>query len=89
MSFVLICLIAGGVIVAAMIFVTPLLGFIPGTSDHYRGVILLAVIFAALGALFGAYQGVGVLNGVIDGVILFVVVAVIWWVFGLIRRAFR
>lgn len=89
MSFLLICLIAGAVIVVAMVLVTPLLNFIPGISDHYRGVVLIGIIFAALGALIGAYHGVGILSGVIDGVILFVILAVIWWVFGRIRRAFR
>jgi hypothetical protein len=85
MSTLLIIIIAGAVIVGAMLVITPLLNFVP-TTDHYRGLVLLAVIFVAVGAIFGAYQGYGVVNGVIDGLLLFATVSVIGWLIGRIRR---
>jgi hypothetical protein len=58
-------------------------------TDHYKGLILIAVIFVILGAIFGPYHGYGVVNGIIDGLLLFATVIVVGWLFGPIRRLLR
>jgi hypothetical protein len=88
MSTLLVIIIAGATIVGAMLVITPLLNFVPMTN-HYMGLILLAVIFVIIGAIFGSYRGYGVVNGIIDGLLLFAIVIVIGWLGGRIRRLLR
>ena len=88
MSALLVIIIAGAMIVGAMLVITPLLNVVP-TTDHYRGLILLAVIFVVIGAIFGSYHGYGVVNGVIDGLLLFAIVIAFGWLARRIRRFFH
>jgi hypothetical protein len=86
MSAVLISIIAGAVIVGAMLLIVPLLNRVPKMTDHHKGLILLAVIFAIIGAIFGAYHGYGIVNGVIDALLLFVFVVAVGWLWARLRR---
>jgi hypothetical protein len=88
MSTLLVMMIAGVAITVAIMVITLLLNFVPMTN-HYRGLILLAVIFVIIGAIFGPYHGYGVVNGIIDGLLLFATVIFVGWLAVRIRRLLR
>jgi hypothetical protein len=81
-----IWIIAGAVIAGAILLIVLLLNRVPNMTDHYRGLILLASIFAISGVIFGAYQGYGVVDGVINALLSFVFVVAVGWVWGRLTR---
>jgi DMSO reductase anchor subunit len=85
MHFLILSMILGAFIVAAMVFITPILNAVPNINHHYKGLILLAVVFLGCGVIFGYYNDYGILDGVIDSLLLFVFLVAIDWLWRRLR----
>ena len=58
-------------------------------SDHYKGAILVGIIFAIVSVVFGLYHGYGAIKGAIDGLLLYAFAVFFGWLFGQFRRLTR